>query len=108
MLRFSPKTTNESYPVAFGFENILNDLAPGENITGVPTVTATVLIGTDATPQAIVSGAAQVSGTDVLQRIIAGVIGVTYLLACKVTTDKGNTFEVGVTMAVTKAGVILG
>ena len=104
MQHFSPKTTNESYPIAFGFENILNDLAPGETITGVPTVTATVLNGTDANPQAIVSGAASVSGTDVLQRILAGVLGVTYLLACRVTTDKSNTFEVGVAITIARPG----
>lgn len=48
-------------------------------------VTASVESGKDdASPSAIVSGAAQVSGLKVLQRIIGGQAGTNYLLRCQV------------------------
>ncbi len=56
-------------------------------------VTATVYAGTDASPSAIVSGSASIAGTQVTQKLTAGTEGVTYLLACSVTTSAGQTLK---------------
>ncbi len=64
-------------------------IAAGATITGTPTVAATAINRTvDANAQAIVSGAATVSGTNVLQKIIGGLPGVDYEL--KVTFDMSD------------------
>lgn len=71
--------------VSFDF---LSQLDSGETISGA-TVTATVFSGTDASPGAIVSGAATVAGTVVSQKIVDGAIGVIYTLSCAVSTSLG-------------------
>lgn len=52
---------------------------------------ASVYSGTDANPSAIVSGAASISGSNVLQLVTAGVLGVIYELKFTVTTSLGQT-----------------
>ena len=54
-------------------------------------VTATTYSGTDASPSAIVSGTATISGKTVTQAITAGTLGVTYLLKCTITTSLSQT-----------------
>jgi len=56
-------------------------------------VTATVYSGTDATPAAIVSGAATSAGSIVTQKITGGVLGVMYELLCQITTSAGQTLQ---------------
>ena len=46
------------------------------------TVTVQLLAGTDSTPEDLLDGAAQISGTSVYQRVKAGVSGCTYKLRC--------------------------
>lgn len=67
-------------------------LASDETISSASTA-ATTYSGTDATPSAIISGAASISGSQVTQTITDGVIGVTYLLKCSVTTSLGYQLE---------------
>lgn len=69
-------------------------LAAGETIS-TKVVTATVLSGVDPTPSAIVNGAATSSGSIVTQSITAGVLGVFYLLVCKITTSLSQTLSLG-------------
>lgn len=57
------------------------------------TVTATVYSGTDASPNAIISGAASFSGTVVSQKVTGGVLGVIYELLCTITTSLGQTLQ---------------
>lgn len=69
--------------------NFAKRLALGVGLVS-PTVTATVLTGVDANPSAILSGAASVDGTKVLQHVIGGVNGVTYKLVFTVDTDEAT------------------
>lgn len=57
---------------------------------GTASVTAEVLTGVDASPSAILSGAASISGSKVLQFVINGVSGVTYKLIFQVDTDEST------------------
>ena len=84
---FSRKRIDEDLKLSFSFEN---DLASAETIS-TAVVTATVYSGTDASPSAIVSGSAAISGQTVTQLIINGLEGVTYLLECEITTDQSQT-----------------
>jgi hypothetical protein len=72
--------------------NFVSQLAVGETIENA-TVTASVYTGVDANPSAIVSGAATINGTVVMQLITGGVLGVIYELLCKIVTSLGQTIE---------------
>lgn len=61
----------------------------GETISSAVT-TATVYRGTDATPSAVISGAVSISGTIVTQKVIGGVAGVLYTIACTATINNGE------------------
>lgn len=76
-----------------------SSLAVGEVIQS-QVVTASVYSGTDANPQAIVSGAATVNGSVVSQLITAGVLGVIYEVLCKVTTSLGQTLQLSGYLAI--------
>ena len=81
----SGETRNEIFDFA-------SRLALAETLS-TAAVTATVYAGTDASPSAIVSGSASISGAQVTQKLTAGTEGVTYLLACSVTTSAGQTLK---------------
>jgi hypothetical protein len=83
---FSEKRIDEDKTYSFDF---VNELASGETISGA-TFTATVFLGTDASPSSIVSGSASTSGTVASQMIVDGVEGVTYLLECEITTSNSQ------------------
>lgn len=80
------KLASATTPVQFDFISLL---AAGETITG-QTMTVSVVSGTDANPSALLSGAPSPSGTSVWQNITAGVVGVTYLVSCLVSTSAGQ------------------
>lgn len=83
---FSPKRPAESEVFTFDFTDLL-----GTNETLISaTVASKVVNGTDAAYASMISGAAQISGKKVLQKIAAGVAGVYYELACTATTDTGQ------------------
>lgn len=65
-------------------------LALGETLSTASTA-ATVYSGTDASPSAVISGSASISGGQVSQKVTAGTEGVTYKLICTVTTSAGQT-----------------
>ncbi len=88
---FRGKTSSEKINEVFDFEN---QLASSETIS-TASVTATVYSGTDASPSAIVSGSASISGAQVTQKIVDGTEGVVYLLTCTVTTSAGQTLSLG-------------
>ncbi len=61
-------------------------LAPGENISGVTSVTAS--------PNGLtLSGSATISGLTANQRIAGGTNGTTYKVTFVITTSLGNTLE---------------
>ena len=83
------KHSGETKTYSFSFISLL---AAAETIS-TASVAATVYSGTDASPSAIVSGSSTISGQTVTQSITAGVVGVTYLLACTITTNLGQTLQ---------------
>ncbi len=83
----SVKKIGESLDVQFDFISVL---AVTETLS-TATVTASVFSGVDATPANIVSGAAVIDGTQVDQKIVAGVAGTIYELLCTVTTSASRT-----------------
>lgn len=96
MAIFSPMTPNETETFVMDFTRVLG---PGEKIIS-GTVTATVLEGTDATPQNIVSGGATpvqnlllAPGKALAQKITLPKIDNHYRLSFRATTDAGNAPE---------------
>jgi hypothetical protein len=83
------KFVGETTSVSFNF---LSRLAVSETLS-TATVTASVYSGVDASPSAIVSGSASISGSTVTQLVTAGTSGVTYVLLCTVTTSTGQTLQ---------------
>lgn len=81
------KLSGEVKNYTFDFTSLL---ASGETIS-TQAVTAAVYSGTDATPSAIISGAASASGSVVTQKITGGTTGVIYELTCTITTSAGQT-----------------
>lgn len=84
------KQSGETRTETFDFAS---RLALGETLSTAST-TATVYSGTDASPSSVISGSASISGTQVSQKLTAGTEGVTYLLACSVTTSAGQTLKI--------------
>lgn len=91
-----PKTPGDASNVTFDF---ISRLAAGETLSSA-SVACTVYSGTDANPSAMVSGAASVSGTKILQKIIAGTAGNVYQLVCTATTSAGMTLVLTAYLAV--------
>lgn len=83
---FDAKSAASTLTIAFNFAA---SCATNETITSAST-TATVYSGTDATPSAIIDGAAALNGKEITQSITAGVVGVTYLLTCTANTSLGQ------------------
>ena len=67
-------------------------LALAETIS-TANVSAAVYAGTDASPSALLSGSASISGTKVTQKTTAGTVGVVYLLTCSITTSAGQALK---------------
>ena len=82
------KDPGEAFACAF---DIALELIEGETITGTPTIAVALIGGTDADPDALVSGAPTIDGGRVLQRLVGGVAGATYTLTCLAQTSEGNT-----------------
>lgn len=78
MKSLEPKDPAEKFAVEFKFDRVLSA------VTGA-TVAVSLLSGTDATPEALLDGAAQASGATVYQRIKSGVDRCAYKLRCEAT-----------------------
>jgi hypothetical protein len=75
-------------PGGFSFANRLQQ---GEVLAGTPTVSATVYSGTDPSPSAVLSGAAQVvDGNTVQQLFTGGLPGVIYMIVVGCGTSLGQ------------------
>lgn len=81
------KFVGETKTYAFDFSSLL---AVGETIS-TASCAATVYSGTDASPSALISGSASISGAIVSQKLTAGALGVIYEVACTITTSAGQT-----------------
>lgn len=86
-ISFDAKDPAEVVTLAFDFAALSGALA-----LSAPVVSVTVASGTDASPSAILSGAASVSGTQVLQRVQAGVLQVTYKLKAQIDLADGSRY----------------
>ena len=78
METWEPKDPAEKFAVSFDFS------AEMTTITSA-TITVQTLRGTDVSPQDVLDGAAQISGTTVLQRVKDGTHKATYKLRCEAT-----------------------
>jgi len=87
-VEFSDKKTGERVRLGVDFVRLL---AAGETIA-TAAVTATVLRETDATPAALLDGAAAIEGTTIWQTVHDGVAGVYYVLEFTATTSLGHIF----------------
>lgn len=92
----NPKLVGETTNLVFDFAS---RLAAAETIS-TQSVAASVYSGTDASPSAVVNGAATASGTQVTQSLTAGTAGVIYKLLCSITTSLGKTLQLSTFMAV--------
>lgn len=86
---FPGKRAAEVENLTFDFTS---KLASGVTISSA-TTTCTVYSGTDATPSAVISGAASISGSVVTQKVTGGTLGVIYQLLCAATTSTTETLE---------------
>lgn len=91
-----PKLLGEVVDVTFDFSS---RLGVSETIS-TKSVAASVLSGVDASPSAIISGAASSSGAIVTQRLTGGVLGVLYELLATVTTSAGQTLQIAAYLAI--------
>ena len=99
-----PLHAGEVDDIPFEFE-----LGTGETITGSPVMSCTVYRGgPDATPAALLSGAATVSGNVVTQRVSGGVAGTVYTVLCRVTTSAGRVLAVAAHLPVINLAAVWG
>jgi hypothetical protein len=92
MIQFSPqmpKKPNETLTLSMDFSQ-KGWLKAGETITAC-LWTALVYEGSDANPNAMISGAATILGTEVFQDVANGLEGVVYLFLATITTNTGRT-----------------
>lgn len=83
-MSLSPKDPAEIITLTFDFTALAAAVQS-------PVITAEVASGVaDATPGAILSGSAQVNGTQVLQQVVGGLNGTSYRLRCQVDTPDGK------------------
>ena len=83
---FDEKQVDEDVILSF---NYTKQLATGETIS-TAVFSATVIKGTDASPDNIISGSATISGAVCSQLVIDGVNGVKYLIKCIATTSQNQ------------------
>ena len=79
---FDVKHPGERVTLAFDFAS---QLPEGVTVASVDSVTVSTWRGTDATPSAMLAGAPGLSGSDALQMVEGGLVGVDYLFLASVT-----------------------
>lgn len=90
------KEPAEVFPVTVDFKN---ELAAGETINTATITSKNRDTGADTTG-AIVTGSAGINGSQVSQRVQAGVSGETHILQFRITTSASNIFEAEVGLSV--------
>lgn len=93
---FDAKRAGETRLLTFDFGSML---AASETLSTYSTA-ATVYTGTDASPSAVISGSASVSGSVVSQKVTGGTAGNIYNLICTVTTSASQTLKVAGLLAI--------
>lgn len=89
MNQFDIKDPAEKVVLTFDFSD---GLAVGETLTGTPTVTVAMALGSDATPAALLNGAAALDGSEkmVLVPVQAGIDRCEYLIKVVVATSNAQ------------------
>ena len=90
------KSTSETRIETFDFTSLLT---AAETISTAG-VTAIVYSGLDTAASSLISGTATISGKTVTQKVAGGVLGVTYVLKCSITTSLGQTLALSGFLAV--------
>jgi hypothetical protein len=83
---FLPKAVDETDVLTFDYTDSLTE----DELILSAVLTVTVEQGADASPAAILSGAAEMVTPAVLQKIVGGLRNVTYFVTCAATTDLGR------------------
>lgn len=94
-----PLELDEIKTVVFDFSSEVDDGI----VLNTPTVTVTVLDGTDASPSSVKQGVPAINGQYVTQQVKPGVVGVHYKLRCTVLDQNGNKHGVTAHMKVAPA-----
>jgi hypothetical protein len=87
--RWSPKEADEILTLGVA----LDDLLVGDEALDTAQCSITVLSGSDASPGAVLLGAAVVEDNTVSQMVQAGAAGASYRLTFLVTTTAGNRYK---------------
>lgn len=96
-MRVGPKDPQEIKTIIFDFTNQL-----GTHTLASATLVVGVSKGTDPSPSAMLSGSPTVSGAYVRQRVVDGVLGVSYKLTCVGTDSAGEKHLVSAELDVTR------
>ena len=97
------KDPGESVPLPFDFAK---DLSAGETLTGTPTISITLYSGAaDPNMSAMLSGMPQISGTEVLQMVTAGVLGNQYDIKATCSTSTGRVLVLGAILPIVDAAL---
>lgn len=98
---FNPKDPGESIPFALSFAA---DLETGETLFSITSSTISLVTGTtDPNMASMLSGSAQISGTSVVQLIVAGLSGNRYSWTVLATTSTGRILAEGAVIQITPA-----
>lgn len=101
----STKFTREKHPEeVWDIEFDVTDFVPVGETISTAVFEPVVLSGTDASPGGMLSGNSVINGGKVKQRVIGGVVGVTYLFNLKLTFSNGaiDFVKIGIVVANTK------
>lgn len=102
MSRYTWPAKDPAEAIYLGFDYAA-ELETGETLSGSPTVTASLIAGTDPTPSALLSGSPSVVGAVVLQRVVGGVASASYTLRCQVATSASRVLVLAATLPVRTA-----
>lgn len=97
MFALPAKTPTEDKVVTFDFSG---EAATGATLSA-PTVTKSLVTGTDAGAASLTIGSATVSGLTVLALVSGGLEGSTYELYCEVTASNGEVHDRAAALRVT-------
>ena len=89
-LQQDPQYVSENLPRGMDFTPRLS--ITGDTLTGTPTVSVSVMAGSDPNPSAILVGSPTLSSNNmqVIQRVSGGVPGTAYILSFQCGTAQGN------------------
>ena len=98
--RLPEKRPAEAVTIAWRFAR---ELGTGVTLAPGAAVAITTRKGTDIAPGAMLSGVPAVAGSTVLARIMGGIDGCEYLLACTATTSVGDVLVLEAVLPVASA-----